>query len=209
MPKVFRKDIGEQGIVAVWHITESLDELSSLVELREKEIEKVQSYRLESKKLEFWAVRCLVKHVLGIDPVIDYLESGRPVLTTSDYKLSISHTKGYVAISLSKGKYVGIDIEYPSARVQKVYTRFISDRESEFIPEDQSLEYYTVIWCLKETMYKMIDRKSIIFNHHFVCHPFKLTSQGVLEASYCDDDMQEKLHFDYIIEKDYYLVYHC
>lgn len=208
MPQILRKDKDNMGIVAIWKMDEDWELLASLLALRDEELEKVSAFRLDSRKQEYLAVRCLIKEVLGIDPVIDYLPSGKPILQNSEYQLSISHTKGYVSIALSKGKYVGIDIEYPSERVARVYERFISNEESSFIPEERQLEYYTLIWCLKETMYKMIDRKSVIFNHHFICHPFVLEKSGCLHASYTEKEL-ERMDFDYLIEKDYYLVFHC
>lgn len=208
MPQILKKDTDNMGIVAIWKIIEDWELLASLLVVRDEELEKVKSFRLDSRKQEYLAVRCLIKEVLGIDPVINYLPSGKPVLQNSEYQLSISHTKGYVTIALSKGKYVGIDIEFPSERVARVYERFISQKESSFIPEERQLEYYTLIWCLKETMYKMIDRKSVIFNHHFICHPFDLKKNGRLHASYTENKI-ELMDFDYLITKDFYLVYHC
>lgn len=208
MPLILKKDTDNKGIVALWKIDESWEFLASLLVFSDDELEKVKTFRLDSRKQEYLAVRCLIKEVLGIDPVINYLPSGKPILQNSEYQLSISHTKGVVAIALSKGKYVGVDIEYPSERVARVYDRFISKEESSFIPEERQLEYYILIWCLKETMYKMIDRKSVIFNHHFICHPFVLEKNGQLHASYTEKEL-ELMDFDYLITEDYYLVFHC
>ncbi|MCW3806531.1 4'-phosphopantetheinyl transferase family protein [Plebeiibacterium marinum] len=208
MPLLFKKDCHNGGIVAVWQITEPVEELLEELALRDCELSRVSSFKLDKRKAEFLATRCLIKEVLGITPEIDYQDSGKPVLQNADYNLSISHTKGYAAIVLSKGQYAGIDIEYPSDRVQRVYERFVSLDEQQFIPEGQRVEYYTLIWCLKEAMFKMFDEQSIIFNEHLVCRPFKFDEEGELKALY-RKEKEVELSYRFSTVNGFYLVYHC
>ncbi len=208
MPLVFRKDIGDSGIISVWEINETPADLANKLILSESDSQKYESYKLDKRKAEFLAIRCLLKEILDIEPLISYLPSGRPVLENSDYNLSISHTNGYAAIALSKGNNVGIDIEYPSKRVNNIYSRFISNQESEFIPEENKTAYYTLIWSLKETMYKIYDEQSIIFNEHLICEPFKISTEGEINALYCKE-VSTILKYKYLVTPDYYLVYHC
>ncbi len=208
MPIFFKKEEDSGGIVAVWEITESIEELQQRLNLAESEQARIDAFRLDKRKLEFLATRCLLKEILHQDPVISYLESGRPVLKNSEFNLSISHTKGYAAVALSKSKYSGIDIEYPSERVVKVYDRFISADEKSFIPKDKELEYYTLIWCLKEVMYKIFDEKSVIFNQDLKCYPFNLDREGELSALFSLNSMVE-LNYKFNTSNDFYLVYHC
>jgi 4'-phosphopantetheinyl transferase EntD len=208
MPQIFRKDLPNDGIVAVWKITESTDELFKNLQLKNEELIKVRNFSLDKRKQEFLAVRCLLKQILNHDAEVNYLASGKPVLSNSHYYISISHTKGYAAVALSKSPFSGIDIEYPSERVNRVYQRFVSEKEQAFIPEDQKLIYYTLIWCLKETMYKLFDDCNIIFNQHFQCAPFTIEKEGALNASFAKENTIEK-KYHYIVTPDYYLVYHC
>jgi 4'-phosphopantetheinyl transferase EntD len=208
MPLLLRRNNKSGGIMAVWHITESVDELCSKLNLRNSDIHKLNSYKIEHRKLEFLATRCLVKEILDINPEIDYRQSGKPVLSNSVYNISISHTKNFAAIALSKNNNVGIDIEYPSDRVCRVYKRFISPEEHTFIPNGKETEYYTIIWCLKETMYKLFDEKSIIFNRHLKCMPFIHKKEGVIDALYKFND-EVLLKYKYLVNKEFYLVYHC
>jgi 4'-phosphopantetheinyl transferase EntD len=208
MPQFLRKDNPNGGLVAVWHVTEEIDELKDQLSLSDQDIQKLNSFKLDKRKLEFLATRCLIKDILGIEPKIDYLETGRPVLRNSNYSLSISHTQCYVAIALSENQQVGIDIEYPSERVARVYERFISTEECSFIPAENKIEYFTLIWCLKEAMYKLFDEKSVIFNRDLKCMPFVLQDEGIVEALYClQNDIS--LQYRYITTNEFYLVYHC
>ena len=208
MPLFYKKEENSGGIVAVWEITESIEDLQRQLNLTNSELTRVNSFRLDKRKLEFLATRCLLKEILQQDPVISYLESGRPILENSKYNLSISHTKGYVAVTLSKSKYSGIDIEYPSERVVKVYDRFVSSDEKEFIPENKELEYYTLIWCLKEAMYKIFDEKSVVFNRDLRCFPFSIKEEGEISALFSLNTKVE-LRYQFITTNEFYMVYHC
>ena len=208
MAQILRKENSNGGIVVVWKIEESADTLLNSLNLREEEVLKVESYKLETRKLEFLATRRLIKDVIQKDPIIDYLESGKPVLKNSEYKISISHTKGFVAVAFSKGKFAGIDIEYPSDRVARIYKRFVSKKEEKFIAENKKVEYYSLMWCLKESMYKMYDRKSSIFNVNFICHPFELKQEGKITATFDFEDCRT-MEFEYLATEVFYLVYHC
>ena len=207
MARIFRLDTNNGGMVAVWKIEESLDQLIRQLNLREVDLQKLNSYKLETRKKEFLATRCLIKQMLGVDGVIDYMDSGKPVLKNSHYKISISHTKGFVAVVFSSSEFAGVDIEYPSERVARVYQRFVSRQEELFIPNDKRIEYLTMMWCVKESMYKMYDRENSIFNINFVCHPFQLQKQGKISASFEFEDCRT-MDFEYITSSEFYLVYH-
>ncbi len=208
MPVYLKKEEANGGILAVWEISESVDELLKQLNLSEAELNRLNAFRLDKRKLEFLATRCLIKALIQTDPVINYLDTGRPILENSTYNLSISHTKGFAAVVLSKGAYSGIDIEHPSERVVKVYDRFVSSEEKAFIPESKQLEYFTLLWSLKEAMYKIFDEKSVIFNRDLKCYPFKLSCEGEIKALFCLNKEVE-LTYKYITSKDFYLVYHC
>ncbi|MCW3788476.1 4'-phosphopantetheinyl transferase family protein [Plebeiibacterium sediminum] len=208
MPVYLKKEEANGGILAVWEITESVEELLLQLNLSGAEMDRLNSFRLDKRKLEFLATRCLLKALLQKDPVISYLDSGRPVLENSSFNLSISHTKGFAAVALSESEFSGVDIEHPSERVIKVYDRFVSADEKAFIPESQQLQYFTLLWSLKEAMYKIFDEKSVIFNRDLKCYPFKLSEEGDINALFCLNKEVE-LTYKYITSKDFYLVYHC
>mgnify|MGYP000016543064 CR=1 FL=1 len=63
-------------------------------------------------RLEWLAVRVLLYTLSGEEKEIAYHPSGKPYLADASASLSISHTKGYVAVVLGlPGREVGIDIE--------------------------------------------------------------------------------------------------
>lgn len=67
--------------------------------------------------------------MLKEDKQIGYSSEGKPFLTDDSFFISISHTKGYVAVILNPKTPVGIDIEQYGKRVHKVFDRFIRPDE--------------------------------------------------------------------------------
>ena len=98
---------------AVWKMEESLDTLFSLLpDARRVSCEQeMQRFTSDRRKLEWLSVRVLLYSMLQEDKEIGYSSEGKPHLTDNSSFISISHTKGYVAVILSSVAPVGIDIE--------------------------------------------------------------------------------------------------
>lgn len=98
----------------------------------------------------------LLKAMLGYDTGIGHLKSGKPVL--NGWNISISHTRGYVALMLSKQHNVGIDIEYMSDRVSRVASRFMR-------PDEQAddVKGQLECWSAKESLYKLFSDDDLTY----------------------------------------------
>lgn len=144
---------------AVWKMEESLETLLSLLpEARRFSCEKdLNRFVSERRKLEWTSVRALLYSMLPEDKEIAYSPDGKPYLTDHSFFISISHTKGYVAVGLSSQVSVGIDIEQYGQRVHKVFDRYIR-------PDEQAEAYQGDItwslllhWSAKEAIYKRME----------------------------------------------------
>ena len=115
----------------VWKMEESLDTLFILLpDARRVSCEQeMQRFTSDRRKLEWLSVRVLLYSMLQEDKEIGYSSEGKPHLTDNSSFISISHTKGYVAVILSSVAPVGIDIEQYGQRVKRVYDRFIRSDE--------------------------------------------------------------------------------
>ncbi len=111
---------------------------------------------LSPRKNEQRAVQQLLTAMTGDDAVITHEESGKPVL--EGWHISISHTKGYAAVLLSKSHEVGIDIEYVSERVKRIADRFLRPDEQAENTTDLLLH-----WCAKEAIYKLYSELDLTF----------------------------------------------
>ena len=115
-------------------------------------------YKSNARRMEYICERALLKDMMNGKIVkIFHNKDGKPMLNNG-LNISISHTRGYIAIILSETKNVGIDIEYVSDRVEKIASRFM--REDESADDIMSL---LVHWCAKETLYKLFSSEHLDF----------------------------------------------
>lgn len=95
-----------------------------------------EKYKNDGRKLEFLAIRALMYEMLKTNGAskgllshagdITHNEAGKPLFR--GYHISVSHTKGYAALILSKNQEVAVDIEYFSDRVERIASKLISNR---------------------------------------------------------------------------------
>lgn len=195
---VFRKNTAESDI-AVWQLTESEAELLQL--LGGCRVPSV--YKNPTRRLEFLAEKLLLKNLCGEND-FEHLPSGKPFLRNSEIHISFSHTKGYVALIASREHQVGIDIEYPSARINRVKERFLSSVELLRFQQNQSSLLLT--WCAKEALYKVLETPLLDFAKQIEVYPFEVKTEGeFLAKSVTDSTCEHKL--DYICTDDYFLVW--
>ncbi len=190
MPLLNITEVCEGVRLGLWRMEEEPEELlSGFPHLRLLEM----PYKYPARQKEFLCVRALLLAMTG-DPTlrIEHTESGRPVLagdckspgkdgtdgegktltTEQRWQVSISHTKGYAALMLSKEEgaeldeqdslqrhvVVGVDIEYRSDRVAKIASHYIRPDE-----KAETLEQMLVLWCAKETLYKLHSDDNLQF----------------------------------------------
>ncbi len=150
--------------VAIWHLTENLDELLDLIELSSEDKQTISQFKLDKRKQEWICSRLLLKQLLNEYPQIGYSTNGKPYLKNSDLHISISHTNGYVAVCAAHSP-TALDIEIGSPRVEKAASRFVHDDEWKFIQDDEKISFLTLIWSAKETLYKYFDEWGVVFRN--------------------------------------------
>lgn len=124
---------------------------------------------LNFREREHKAVHGLLRNMLHDDTIIvDHNEDGKP--TIPGYNISITHTRGYAAVILSKVKPVGVDIEYISDRVERITQRFLRpDELSAFESVTSShgdwskADVFLRAWCAKEAVYKYYSEDHLAY----------------------------------------------
>ena len=220
MAAVFYKKNEAGSVVAVWKIDETEEELMNFLPKNEKIISIVNNFQNKTRKMEWLASRALIYKYTGVVPIVEYSEIGQPYISGLNKNISITHTKGYAAMTATalqkdereKGKKgerakAGVDIEIPNGRILRVSERFINPKERVYIPHGKEIEYCTLIWCAKETLFKMIKRQGIIFNEELIVMPFKIENEGVLHAIDLHEPKSEYI-LSYITTPNFYLVWH-
>ena len=193
----------ENGRWGIWQVTETLEELYACLsdDVVRQELERLKA---PSRKMEYLAVRVLLKTMLGKEARIGHEPSGKPFLTGGEYHVSISHTKGYVAVGLHESAQPGIDIEAYGERVRKVESRFVREDE---MPERARMEsreelYQLLLhWSAKETIFKCMknadaDLRKLCLSHFipqkegtFQVREYATEGQSLFSVGYriCED----------------------
>ena len=89
---------------AVWKMEESLDALLLLLPGARRAFceQELNRFVSERRKMEWLSVRVLLYSMLQEDKEIGYSLEGKPYLTDHSFFISISHTKGYVAVKIGR-----------------------------------------------------------------------------------------------------------
>ncbi|MDP4277618.1 MAG: 4'-phosphopantetheinyl transferase superfamily protein [Bacteroidota bacterium] len=117
------------------------------------------------RRAEYLAVRALAKRMGIKAETINYLPSGKPYLANDTRTISISHTKDYVAVMLSRLPLAGIDIETRSPRVMRVRHKYMHPEEEHQLVASGIDETVGLLlhWCIKEAIFKAIPEEGVDF----------------------------------------------
>jgi len=164
---LYKQFITDKYQWGIWKVTETLDELRGLLpDYGAMYLDELNTFKSDSRKIEWLAVRVLLYTLTGKSLFICYQSNGKPYVADGKTHLSISHTKGYVSVIVSDTNEVGIDIEKMGERVHKVAHKFV--RDDEYVPEDPILKTQALllIWSAKETMFKCMNEEAVDFREH-------------------------------------------
>ena len=179
----------EGGGIAIWHITETSEELYALLATHRYDAQLADKTH-EARRAEWLAVRLLVKELFGPECEVAYHPTGRPYLKGSNIHISISHTKGFAAVAYHHDAPIGMDIEYISSRVERISSRFTTEGEAAYIDvhdEHARQMYHLINWSAKEALYKLFDSPSLAeFREVFHIAPYALAECGTMNATVCD-----------------------
>ena len=208
MPLNKIEQISDSRYLAIWHVEESVDELQGQLQPRPSDTDILKGYRSDKKKLEWYCGRLCLKYLCNhIGIRYDGLRkntTGKPFLRHSEAEISLSHSYPYVAAIMDLKSDVGIDLEQPKQKLQKVAHKFLNEDELRFTDNDIAL--LCIHWCAKETFYKIVDQK-ISFKNHMNIEPFEVQSRGELIGKVIVNGTINSFKLEYRIENDYILTF--
>ena len=119
------------------------------------------------KRLQHLAGRYLLQWLFPDFPIhlVQIADTRKPFLESESHHFSISHCSDYAAVIVSTVKRVGIDIELHSERILSVQHKFLNETETVMEHEVGSI-YPTLVWSVKEAMYKWYSLGEIDFQEH-------------------------------------------
>lgn len=163
------------AILGIWRIEETVSEMLSMMPSLGKLQHVLDSYSRDARRLEVLSVHALIYVMTGDESlVVGHNEDGHPLL--EGWHVSISHTRGYAAVLLSRQDEVAVDVEYVSNRVAKIADRFIRDDE-----QDETITRQLVCWCTKEAVYKYFSSQHLALLD-IRLRNYELLSEGCIVA---------------------------
>lgn len=163
--------------VHLWQLTETLDELCSL--LPDSSILKEAPYsdfKSEKRKKEWVAIRVLLSRVCELPLSICYCPNGKPFLAPAVAEISISHTKEVVGLSFSS-QSIGMDVEHLDPRPLRLVSQFlnIDDFNPFSVPYAELMA--TFMWSAKESVYKLVSIPELELKAHISLFPETVDEQ--------------------------------
>ncbi|NBW27894.1 MAG: 4'-phosphopantetheinyl transferase superfamily protein [Flavobacteriaceae bacterium] len=181
--------------ILVWNITESLAELSTEVTLNAINQKRHNRMKSELHQRAFLSVRKLLQLKGYTDFDLEYDQFGKPHLKDGKY-ISISHSHEYATIIISD-EITGIDIELQREKIIKIAPKFAENELDLLDKENQDyIRKLTVIWGVKESIFKIRNEAGISFKDHIYVQPFDIQDpSGIADLHFQNNSIQFKYHF--------------
>ena len=194
--------------LGLWQMDESPEQLFDLYpHLLPYRSSLDDKYKNDGRKLEFLAIRALMYEMLRVNGASkgllshagDFTHNGQGKPLFRGYHVSISHTKGYAALILSKKSEVAVDIEYMSDRVERIASKFLRKDE-----RADSLDAKLVHWCAKETVFKLFSEENLLFEEMRV-KPFDTMADWACDVENLKSGKTARVDFE--LAMDFVLTY--
>ena len=194
--------------LGLWQMDESPEQLFDLYpHLLPYRSSLDDKYKNDGRKLEFLAIRALMYEMLRgngaskglLSHAGDFTHNGQGKPLFRGYHVSISHTKGYAALILSKKSEVAVDIEYMSDRVERIASKFLRKDE-----RADSLDAKLVHWCAKETVFKLFSEENLLFEDMRV-KPFDTMADWACDVENLKSGKTARVDFE--LAMDFVLTY--
>lgn len=189
-------DINPTAKVFLWKITEDFNELFRNVSLKDTSLARLEGMKSESHQKGFMAVRMLFQEAGYTDFDLYYDEFGKPHLKDGTH-ISISHSFDFSAIVLSTCN-IGIDLELVKDKVLRIAPRFMDVSHLEHLSEEEQMRKATVVWGIKEAIFKLKNEVGISFPEHIFESPFRLSDKKCSAELRFKEEVQ---HYTIIFEE--------
>lgn len=179
MAVFFQQDIDDSTKLGIWKIEEEEHFFLKKVPLQ-KEITHPH------KRLQHLAGRFLLKHLFPAFPLelIKIADTRKPFLENEAYHFSISHCDHYAAAIVSTTERVGVDVEIPSFKIDRIKNKFLNEEELSCLSPEFAITQLTLMWCCKEAVFKWWSYGGVDFSEKIRLQPFELQPSGSLPVQF-------------------------
>lgn len=199
MPIFFQQEIDINTRLAIWKIEEKESFFS--VPLH-------RDITHPHKRLQHLAGRYLLRYLFPQFPLdlVKIADTRKPYLDDEAYHFSLSHCGDYAAAIVSRNKRVGIDIEVPTPKVERIKHKFLHKEEVGLFKtspdtnnftdtnENQNL---TIAWSAKEAVFKWWSYGAVDFSEMIRLYPFAVQKEGMITTRFIAPEMSYDLQLHY------------
>lgn len=173
MPLYKSISVNSKTTVKIWKIEESYDDLLQPLDLKSQSLKRVLGMKSQLHQRGFLSVRHLLREFGYTDQDLFYDENGKPHLKDGKH-ISITHSFIFSGVIISNNE-VGIDIEKQRDKIEVIAHKFI-DYEYNYLNtiDEDNIRRLTIIWGIKESLYKLFATPGMLFKEHFLVIPFML-----------------------------------
>jgi len=215
--------LSDKSKLYLWKINESFEELFSQVQLNDSSIERLKSMKSESHQKGFFFFFFILQHIGCSDFDLFYDEFGKPHLKLEDRRdrtlkatyhlpptsyhpihISISHSHEFSAIAISD-ESIGIDIEILKEKALKIAPRYMDVSHLESLSTVEKIKKATVVWGIKESIFKIKNEAGISFPDHIFEMPFSFEDKKAF-ATLKFNNKEEKFNIQFDSVEEYIFV---
>ncbi|MGV3697574.1 4'-phosphopantetheinyl transferase family protein [Flavobacterium sp.] len=175
MPLLKTIALNDYTQLLVWKITETFDDLFKSVALRDVSLARLEGMKSEAHQKGFLGVRRLLESVGYSDFDLYYDDFGKPHLKDGKH-ISISHSNDFSVIVLSDVN-IGADLEILKDKTLKLAPRFMDVSHLQNLNPEDTLMKATVVWGIKESVFKIKNEVGISFKDHIFEDDFNLADR--------------------------------
>ncbi len=193
----------------LWKITEDFDVLFSQVKLKDSSLARLETMKSQSHQKGFLAVRMLLQHNDYSDFDLFYDEFGKPHIKSqacsiNEVHISISHSHEFSALAISS-ENIGLDIEIMKEKTLRIAPKFMNIYFLDKLSEQEKIKKATVVWGIKESIFKIKNEKGISFPNHIFEDDFSFEDKTTT-ATLKFNNKEERFKIQFDSEEDYIFV---
>ena len=177
MPLIYNHQINNTTKIGVWRITETEDFFFEKFSLQ-------RNITHPHKRLQHLAGRHLLSILFPNFPIelIKIADTKKPFLEDEAFHFSISHCGDYAAAIVSTTNRVGVDIEIPHPKIDRIQHKFLTITEEEVLNafHHNKNDLLTLAWSAKEAIYKWYGLGQVDFKKHININSLELQPNTIL-----------------------------
>lgn len=183
--------VNENTQAWIWKVEEDLEWLARGIDLTVHCQSRFGSMKSEIHRKAFMSIRHLLAVAGYEDKDLHYDEFGKPHLNDKKF-ISITHSHEFTGIIVSEEKPVGIDIEKQREKILRIAHKFTPLKEYHTLANEEALiRKLTIVWCAKESVYKLYGKRGLLFLQHINVRDFDFDAGKTTAKVSCDGLVSE------------------